>query len=777
MTSIHAPTAGRFVGQSIARTEDLRLVTGKGRYVDDVQLKGMLHAAFLRSDVARGRIAKIDTTAAAALPGVHHVLIGADLNPHAGLMIPSLFVDGSFGVVGPIRPLAGDDVRFVGDPIALVIADDRYVAEDACDLIEVDIEPLEPVVDWEHAAASSELVHPEQGTNVNMHMATEPSADLDAALASAASVVRETYYQHRYSTVPMETRGVVASWDAHSQHLEVWQSSQNPHEVRLAMSRTTGVPENRVRVHSGDVGGGFGQKSFCGKEELAVALAAKVLGLTVKWIEDRREDLIAGYHARQARADCMYAFDADHRIVAAGMAHLEDTGAYPLGGGASGPMACMHYPGPYKTPLLEWSSTVVWTNTCGRAAYRAPWQMESVAREQMIEHCARVLGVDPIDLRRINVLHREELPHTNPAGVLIENVSPLETLEAAADQIGYSAFRDEQAGLRADGVYRGIGTCLYIEPSPTALAAYANEPVHIRVQPDGHVDVFLGSGAHGQGLETTTAQLTAEFLGVDFGDVSVHQGDTESTPFGPGTGGSRSGPMIGATVLQAASGLKDKILRIAAHQLEAAVEDLTMEGGVVSVIGTPARTVALSDIATAAYHHSYLLPPGEEAGLEVVNRYMAPETIWSNACHMALVEVDTVTGRVDVLRYVVAEDCGKMINPMIVEGQISGGVVQGLGGVLYEENAYDESSNPLATTFLDYLLPSSTEVPDIEIVHLETPASTLGGFKGCGEGGAIGAPPAIFNAVCDALAPLGVHLTRQPLSPNAVVGALVAAGH
>jgi carbon-monoxide dehydrogenase large subunit len=775
MTVTHPSSAGRFVGHSIARTEDPRLLTGHGHYVDDVHITGMLHAAFRRSDVARGRITHLDVTAAAAVPGVHLVLVGADLNPHAGVMIPSIFVDGMLGPVGPIRPLAGDDVRFVGDPIALVIADTRYIAEDACDLIDVEIEPLPPQVDYEAVLTSTEVIHPEQGTNVVMEMSTEPSEASRSAWAGAERIIEKSFHQHRYSPVAMETRGVVSVWDPFEQRLDVTISSQNPHEVRLAIQRTTGVPEHRIRVRSGDVGGGFGQKSMCGREELAVILASTLHGLTVKWIEDRREDLIAGYHARQARADCKMGFDAEGRIVAAYMGHLEDTGAYPLGGGASSAMACSQYPGPYRIPLLDFWTAVVWTNTGGRCAYRGPWQMESVAREQMLEHCARELGIDPLELRRRNVLHRSEMPYTSAGGNVIENVTPEECLEAAAETIGYDAFRTEQRAALAEGRYLGIGTCLYIEPSPTLFAAYSNEPVHIRIHPDGHVDVTLGSGAHGQGLETTTAQLTAEYLGVDFADVTVRQGDTDSSPFGPGTGGSRSGPMIGATVIQAAGILQTKILSIAAQLLEAAVEDLVMERGTISVVGTPSRSVTISDVATMSYQAPYLLPEGVEPGLEVVNRYTSPPTIWSNACHMVTVEVDITTGVVQLLRYVVAEDCGRMINPNIVEGQITGGVIQGIGGVLFEENAYDDMGNPLATTFMDYLVPTATEVPPIEIVHLESPASTLGGFKGCGEGGAIGAPPAVFNAVCDALASLGVELDRQPLTPTRIWEAIAAA--
>jgi carbon-monoxide dehydrogenase large subunit len=769
--------AGRFIGQSVKRKEDPRLVTGHGTYVDDVTLPGMLHAAFLRSDVARARITAIDTAAAKALDGVRAVLTAADLNGTVrGPMLPTLFADGAQGPSAPIKPLAGDDVRFVGDPIALVIADSRYVAEDACDLIEVDYEILDPIVDFETAAASAELVHPELGSNVGSTMATPPDESLDAAFAGAAHVVSETFHQHRHANVPMETRGIVAAFDRYTGDLRVWMSSQNPHEVRMCCARILGMPENKVRVTQSDVGGGFGQKYFMPRDEMVVVLAAHLLGRPIKWIEDRRENLLASNHARTDKADVSMAVDADGHFLAARIDHLEDSGAFPSGGtGGTGVFVALLFPGPYRVAKLGWSTTAVWTNTCGRGAYRGPWMFETVAREQLVDVVARQIGIDPLELRRRNVIARDELPYASPGGMVFDNVSPAETLEQAAALIGYDEFRSAQAAARAEGRHLGIGLGLYIEPQ-AGMGPLGVEAAGLRVEPSGTVDVFLGSGSHGQSLETTMAQIVAEHLGVHVDSVVVHQGDTDVAPFGGGTGGSRSGPFLSAAARQASLQIREKAILIAAHLLEAAPDDLDLADGVIAVAGSPTRSVTLADVAKTAYLGSDGLPPGMEPGLEVVTRYKAPMVTYSNACHACTCEVDIDTGRVTLLRYVVSEDCGSMINPMVVEGQIAGGVAQGIGGVLYEHMVYDDAGNPLTATFMDYLLPTAAEIPMIDYGHIETPGITPGSHKGMGEGGAIGAPPAVFNAVADALAPLGVKLTRQPLTPSALVAAIESAG-
>jgi carbon-monoxide dehydrogenase large subunit len=770
-------SAGRFVGQSIRRREDPRLVTGTGRYVDDVVVPGMLHAAFVRSDVARARITRLDVEAAREMPGVHAVLTGADLNPDAGNIQPTMFAgDAPPGPNAPVQPLADVDVRFVGDPIAIVVAESRYLAEDACELVEVDYDPMTPVVDAQQAArgGGDDLVHPELGSNIAMQVPTPPDPELDALFDTAAHVVTETIVQHRHTNVPMETRGVVARYEPASGELDVWISSQNPHEVRQVCTRLLGVDEHLIRVQIGDVGGGFGQKYFCQRDELSVIAAAHRLGRTVKWIEDRRENLIASIHARADQATISVAADADGTLLGAKFDHVEDCGALPIGGtGGTGPFAAMLFPGAYRLPKMGWVATSVWTNTCGRGAYRGPWMFETVAREEMMDLVAREVGIDPLELRRRNVLRTDELPYATATGMMLEHVTPAETLEQAVDIIGYDAFRAEQRRAFDDeGRLLGVGIGLYVEPTSMGSGNLGVETATVRVQPSGKVTVLLGTGSHGQGVETTMAQVVAEHLGVEIEDVVVVQGDTASAPFGAGTGGSRTAVIAGGATREASIKVREKVVEIAAHLLEASAEDLEVEAGRVSVRGTPTRGVTVADVARLALNDPGQLPPEIERGLESTVTYQAPPITWSNACHVCTVEVDTRTGQVEVLRYVVSEDCGVMINPMIVEGQIAGGVVQGIGGVLFEHLVYDDDGNPLTTTFMDYLVPTTTEVPMIEYGHVETRSPTPGGHKGMGEGGAIGSPPAVFNAVADALALRGVKVTEQPLTPDRILATL-----
>jgi carbon-monoxide dehydrogenase large subunit len=537
------------------------------------------------------------------------------------------------------------------------------------------------------------------------------------------------------------------------------------------------VPEHRVRVIGADVGGGFGQKFFMQRDEQIVVAAAVKTGRVVKWIEDRRENLIASNHARADRITVEVAVDADGRMLAAKLDHLEDCGAYPMGGtGGVGPFVAMLFPGPYHIARLGFVSTAVWTNTCGRGAYRGPWMLETVAREEIVDLVARQIGMDPLEVRRVNVLQVDELPHTTPMGMELDHVTPAETLEQAVEIIGYDAFREEQrAAFERDGRLLGIGIGLYVEPTSMGSGSLGVETATVRVQPSGKVTVMLGTGSHGQGVETTMAQVVAEHLGVALDDVVVVQGDTASSPFGGGTGGSRTAVVAGGATREASIEVRQKAVEIAAHLLEAAPEDLEVDDGRVSVRGTPTRGVDLSEIARVAYNSPAELPEGAVPNLEATVSYQAPPITWSNACHVCTVEVDPDTGIVEMLRYVVSEDCGVMINPMIVEGQIAGGVVQGIGGVLYEHMIYDEYGTPLTTTFLDYLVPTATEVPMIEYGHVETRSPTPGGHKGMGEGGAIGSPPAVFNAVADALALRGAKVTAQPLTPTAITEALDAA--
>ena len=474
-------------------------------------------------------------------------------------------------------------------------------------------------------------------------------------------------------------------------------------------------------------------------------------------------------HARKDRVTCTAAVADDGTILGLELDHLEDAGAYPTGGGAGalGLAVATRFTGPYRIPLLAYTTTAVWTNSCGRGAYRGPWMMETVAREQMVDRIAAEIGMDPLELRRRNVLHDDDLPYASPGGMVVDNVSVAATLEQAAQVIDYDGFRHRQEAARAEGRFLGIGLALYVEPQGS-MPMLRREAAHVRMAPDGTVTVYLGSGAHGQGLETTTAQIVAESLGVHVDEVTVHQGDTDVTPFGMGTGGSRSGPILAGAIHTASDELHAKIVEIAAHLLEAAPEDVELAAGRAAVRGTPTRFVEIAELAWTSYMQAERLPPGIGPGLEVTSRYEAPATVYSNACHACIVEVDPAVGTVEIERYVVSEDCGVVINPMIVEGQIAGGVAQGIAGALYEEFVYDEDGNPLTTTLMDYGLPTAAEIPWIEYAHVETPGPTPGGHKGAGEGGAIGAPPCVFNAVADALRPFGARPDHTPLAPAVV---------
>ncbi len=765
----------RAVGAWINRTEDPRLLAGRGAYVDDVVVPGMLHVAFARSYLARARIAGIEVTGAATAEGVVAVLTAADLNhllagPIGATPVLAYVPD------APSKVLADDEVRYVGDPYAMVLATSRAAAEDALELIVLDLEPMAPVADYTTALASTQMVHPDRERgNLAGEVVVPIDDELGRVFAQAPHVVTETFVQNRYFAVPMETRGIVASWDRRANFFEVWVSSQSPHDVRSVTSRITGVPEGRIRVRIGDVGGGFGQKAYLARDEQIVLLASYHAGRPLKWIEDRQENLVAGTASRAERATITVAADEEGTILGLAVDHLDEVGAYPMAGSAAS-MGAMIFTGPYRIPRFAFTSRSVHTNTLGRAPYRGPWQFETYFREQAVDCLARASGLDPIDLRRRNVIHRSDLPHTLPLGVALFDVSPEETLEQAAAMLDYDGFRVEQRRALGEGRLLGVGIGLYVEPQ-ALMGVYSSEPTHIRIGPDGSVDVYLGSGSHGQGLETTTAQLVAEHLGAAFESITVHQGDTNETPYAFGTGGSRSGPILGAAIRGAAQQMREKVTNIAAHLLEASPYDLEIGGGVISVRGTQARNVTLRDVASTAYMNPTALPPGMAPELEVHHRFRGETPfVFSNACHLCTVEIHPVTGMARILRYIVSEDCGVMINPSIVEGQIAGGTVQGIGGALFEDFVYDADGNPLTTTFLDYLLPTAGDVPTIEYGHIETPASTPGGFKGVGEGGAIGAPAAIANAVNDALAQVGARADEAPFTPARIVAALEAVG-
>ncbi len=767
--------AARFVGQRVARHEDPRFLTGRAQYVDDIKLPTMLHAAFARSHVAKGRIVTLDLDEARATPGVIAVFGRADLE---AFLHDHRVDDEPPGQERPYRLLADDVVSFVGEAVAMVIAESRYLAEDGVDAILLEIEPDEPIIDPLSARdPDAPRVHAELESNLYSSIPAGNAPDVDAVIAAAPFQLTETFRQHRYLTVPMETRGIIAAWDPRREELEVWISTQGPHGVRAQMARALGVDDAQVRVRMPDVGGSFGLKMHPSEEELAVVLATRCLGRPIKWIQDRRENLMADEHPREDQATVTMATEADGTLVAAKYDFVESAGSFPSPGGSAAVFTTMLAPGPYRLSHCAASAESVFTNTSGRGAYRGPWMIETVVRELMIDRVAANLGIDPLEMRRRNVIHENELPYLMASGLPYDHISLEATLEQAAEQIGYAELREQQRAWRAEGRLVGIGMSLFAEPTSMAFGWMSTDGANVRIGTNGKVDVAHSGASHGQSLETTVGQLVADELGVDFSQVRVIQGDTDATPLGPGTGGSRSAVILGGAVRLATRELRSRVVDIVAHALEAAPDDIEIVDGWAHVVGSPSEGMTMREVATLAYTSPGSLPPGAPLGLEAQARY-TPESFctWSNACHMCLVEVDPDTGAVEILRYVVSEDCGVMINPNVVEGQIAGGVVQGIGGVLYEHLPYDADGNPLATTFVDYLLPTTTEVPQIEYGHIETPEPTNpGGHKGMGEGGAIGSPPALVNAVADALGHLGVVIRSQPLGPADVIALIETA--
>jgi carbon-monoxide dehydrogenase large subunit len=755
VTDIDNAAAARFVGARTRRKEDPRLLSGQGRYVDDVMLPGMAHVAFVRSPFPKARIDAVDLGDAGKAPGVRGIFLAEDLRQ--GVKLPPAW-RGSV--------LADTYTSYAGEPVVMVVADSRAEAEDATELIEVSFTPEPAATDLELAITGAVLAHDGDTTNLFDQTTSDGFSTVDATIAAAPRVFTERIEQHRYVHSPMETRGVVAEWHSANQTMTIWISTQGPHPAVNHFANILQLPPTSVRVLAEDVGGAFGQKISVSREETSIAIAARLLNRPVKWIEDRYENLVAGPHARREFVDVSIGTSEDGVILAMKVDQYQDCGAF---GGSGGGNFVKMVPGAYRIPSVEVRSTSVRTNTSSRAAYRGPWMMESLLRETMMDIIARGLGIDPLELRRRNIIHRSELPFITGTGMTYDLITSEETMERAVALLGYEEFRADQLTAREEGRYLGVGLSVFVEPSAMG-ARLLSDGAAIRIDTAGKVLVSVGSGSQGHSVETTICQIVADELGVDIADVSIVIGDTAATPFGATTGGSRNAVSGGNSAIKAASDLRHKVLEIAAHELEAAPEDLELKKGVVSIKGAPVMSKTLAEIAQRA-QASQNLPEGMQPGLEVVGRYTTTSGYtYSNASHVAICEVDVVTGKVKVHRYIVSEDCGVMINPNVVEGQIAGGVIQGIGGVLYEHFVYDADGNPLTTTYLDYLIPTSTEVPIIEYDHLETPAPTNpGGFKGLGEGGAIGAPAAIINAVYDALSPFGVKITSQPLTPPAIL--------
>jgi aerobic carbon-monoxide dehydrogenase large subunit len=772
MTAI---AAERYTGASIRRSEDPRILTGAGRYVDDIKLPGMLHAAFVRSPLAHARVLSVDVSAARALPGVVAALTGADLE---GMTVPG--PDALMAMLGGAGPspeftlLATDKVRFAGDPVAIVVAESRYLAEDGCELVEVEYEELPPVTTASFALdPSSPPLFANLGDNIVRPHSRSEFGDVSATFDHADRVVDFRIDVHRHQNVPMEGRGCVASYDGDSGVMTVYAATQSVHISKIAIAMRLGMEHDKVRVLAGDVGGSFGLKIGASREELAAAAASRAIGRPVKWVEDRGENLTASGQAREESFEVRAAVSNDGDLLGLDVKMVIDTGSYPgMGTMVPAIMEAM-LPGPYKLAALGFESTAVTTNKASYVAYRGPWASETFVRERVLDLIAKDLGLDPLEIRLRNVAPRTDPPAIMITGRPLVGVTTRESLERLAQLVDFPAFRRRQAEGRAGGRYLGIGVATFIEAAPGprspegSAGPMGTESMRLRLEEDGMVALFTGQMPHGQSHQTTLAQIAADEFGVPFEQVRVVVGDSDVVPFGL-TGGSRSATMTGGVAMHGARQLKAKVLDFASHLMEASAQDLLITDGHVWVRGDPASAVAVGEVARRAASGQF--GTGVDANLEVEAAFDGGEGGWSGGTHCAIVEVDVETGIVTVERYVVAEDCGALINPAVVEGQIRGGVAQGIGAVLLERSAYDEDGNFQSATFMDYLVPTACDVPRIEIEHLETvPLDADVNFRGVGEGGMLVAPPTVVNAIEDALSPFGVRIYEQHLPPARIL--------
>jgi carbon-monoxide dehydrogenase large subunit len=773
--------AERYTGASIKRSEDPRILTGAGRYVDDIKLPGMLHAAFVRSPMAHARVLSADVSAARALPGVVAAFTGADLEE---ITVPGpdalMALMGWAGPTPEFTLLATDKVRFAGDPVAVVIAESRYLAEDGCELVEVEYDDLPPVTNASFALdPSSPPLFVNLGDNIaSPHSRTE-FGDVSATFDDADRVMDFRVDVHRHQNVPMEGRACVASYDADLGFMTVHAATQSVHVTKIAIAMRLGMEQEKVRVLAGDIGGSFGLKIGASREELAVAAASRAVGRPVKWVEDRGENLSASGQAREESFDVRAAVSKDGDLLGLDVKMVVDTGSYP-GMGAMVPGIIREmFPGPYKVAAMGFESTAVTTNKASYVAYRGPWASETFVRERVLDLLAKDLGLDPFELRLRNVAPRSDPPAVMVTGRPLVGVTTRESLERVARLVDFPAFRRRQAEARAQGRYLGIGVATFIEAAPGPRSPeepsgpMSLESMRLRLDEDGIVALFTGQMPHGQSHQTTLAQIAADEFGVPFEQVRVVVGDTDVVPFGL-TGGSRSATMTGGAALHGARQLKARVLDFASHLMEASAADLQITDGRVWVRGDPDSAMAVGEVARRAASGQF--GDGVDANLEVQASFDGGEGGWSGGSHCAIVDVDIDTGLVRVERYVVAEDCGALINPAVVEGQIRGGVAQGIGAVLLERSAYDQDGNFQSATFMDYLMPTACDVPRIEIEHLETvPLDADVNFRGVGEGGMIVAPPTIVNAIEDALSPFGVRIYEQHLPPARILELIAAA--
>ena len=776
-SAVAVEETGKYFGRSIKRREDRRLLLGRGRFVADLRVSGQLEMTVVRSTEPHARIRSIDTSRAAALPGVHAVLTSADIAGKVKKMP-------AFDTLPDSKPayqsvLAEGKVRYVGEPVVVIVANDRYIGEDAADLVVIDYEPLPPLTDIEAALADdAPLLYEDFGTNV-VQRYEQHVGDVTAAFAAADRVYRETFAIHRYTAIPMETRGVLADADAVAGTATVWSSTQFPHLLRGRLAHVLGMAESSLRIIAPDVGGGFGVKEAIYCEEVLAPLLSFRLGRPIRWIEDRFEHFAATTHGREQLHHVEAAVLADGTVTGLRSTCITSIGgAYASLSNAPGFYVSAIMRGPYRIPNYESKLLSVVTNKTPLNVYRGAGHPQAVfCMERIMDRVAEDLGMDRAEIRLKNMLTPEEMPSDRgtmlPAvRVVYDSGDYPRCFRSALEMLDYPNFAAEQRKLRDEGIYRGIGFSFFVEA--TALGPY--ETATVRVDTQGRITLLTGTSPHGQGTATSLAQLVAEEFGIAIDLVTVVHGDTGLIPDGIGTWGSRGGAVGGTAARLAAVKVKEKGSQLAAHLLQVPASELTWGAGRIHSIADPTRGYSLGELAEAASAR-HQLPEGMDFNLEAYLHFQVPGVAYAYAAHIAIVEVNVRTGRAHVHRYGVAHDCGKVINPMIVEGQVVGGVAQGIGATFFEDLVYDERGQLVTRSMMEYLMPSVFDIPKIELRHMETPTPhNPYGIKGAGEGGMTGAPAALVNALEDALSPFGVRLNDDgPFTPSRVLALLKAA--
>lgn len=777
-------TRPKLVGASVKRLEDPRLLTGQGTFVDDLQPQRLVHVAIRRSDQAHAIIKHIDTERARRSAGVIGVFTAADLEASVQPLRAQSRMRGYYAT--PIRPLALGKVRYVGEPVVAIVAESRYLAEDALDLVEIDYEALPAAIDAEQAVSDgAPLLHEDAKTNI---IIAREFARGDAELEIAKATVRVggRFRIRRKTPMAIENRAYLAEYRAG--RLTLHSTTQIPGIIRDALVEALDLPGHRVRVVAPDVGGGFGGKASLYPEEILVSALARRLDRPVKWTSDRLEDLISTSQAFDEIVDAELGLDADGRIVGLRADAIGDIGAYsiyPWTAGLEPVQVVSFLPGPYRVPAYRGRTRGVLTPKPPTGPYRGVGRpISTFVMERLLDMAARRLGLDPKEIRLRNLVAAEEFPYKTGSGIIWDRSSFVECLTKACDAIDYANLRRTQAQARAAGRWVGLGIACYAELTGigSRISAAPGMPINtgtetatIRIDASGAVSASFGIASHGQGLETTLAQVIAQELGVRVSDVQVVHGDTAAVAHGTGTYASRSAVLAGGAATLAARAVREKVLKMAAHLLDAAPADIETADGEIFVPRTN-RKITFRELARAVHSELNRIPKEARDTLEATHQYDPLVGTTSSAAHIAQVEIDPETYQVKVQRYVVAEDCGRVINPQIVDGQVHGGVVQGIGAAVLEEIVHDDRGQALTASLVDYLIPSAAEVPPIEVLHVETESpTTLGGYRGMGEGGTIGAPAAIANAIADALQPLGIEITELPVSPERLFRLVAAA--